>query len=51
VCESLAALPLAAVDVVEVAPPLDATRRAEHLAVRALLALLLPRLAGPEAPR
>jgi agmatinase len=50
-CESLAALPLAAVDVVEVAPPLDATRRAEHLAVRALLALLLPRLAGPEAPR
>ena len=48
VCESLAAFPLAAVDVVEVAPPLDSTRRTEHLAFRALLALLLPRLGGKE---
>ncbi|HEV8308969.1 MAG TPA: arginase family protein [Methylomirabilota bacterium] len=48
VCESLATFPLAAVDVVEVAPLLDGTRRAEHLAFRALLALLLPRLSGKE---
>jgi arginase family enzyme len=48
VCESLATFPLAAVDVVEVAPPLDSTRRAEHLAFRALLTLLLPRLSGKE---
>jgi agmatinase len=51
VCESLAELPLAAIDIVEVAPPLDATRRAEHLAVRALLALLAPRLGGAEPAR
>lgn len=51
VCEALAPLPLAAIDLVEVAPPFDSTRRAEHLAFRVLLALLAPRLgaAGVDA--
>jgi agmatinase len=49
VCETLAAVPLAGIDVVEVAPPLDSTRRAEQLAFRALLTLLTPRLAASKA--
>jgi arginase family enzyme len=49
VADALAPFPVAAVDLVEVAPPLDSTRRAEHLAFRALLAILLPRLGGAKA--
>lgn len=46
VADALAAFPVRAVDLVEVAPPLDSTGRAEHLGFRALLALILPRLAA-----
>jgi formiminoglutamase len=49
VAEALAPFPLAAIDLVEVAPPVDSTRRAEHLAFQTLLALLMPRLAGSKA--
>jgi arginase family enzyme len=46
VAEALAPFPVAAVDLVEVAPGLDSTGRTEHLAFRTLLALILPRLTG-----
>jgi arginase family enzyme len=50
VAEALAPFPVAAVDLVEVAPVLDSTGRTEHLAFRTLLALILPRLNGAKAP-
>ena len=46
VVAALAVFPIVAVDLVEVAPPLDSTGRAEHLAFQTLLALILPRLAA-----
>ena len=49
VAEALAPFPVAAVDLVEVAPALDSTGRTEHLAFRTLLALILPRLTGAKA--
>jgi agmatinase len=50
VAEALAPFPVAAVDLVEVAPVLDSTGRTEHLAFRTLLALILPRLNEAKAP-